>query len=43
MIKYIYLLVGVAYLERNDADQDAQDEEDERDREPDDTPHFFVS
>jgi len=28
------------YLERDDADHDAQDEEDERDDEPDDAPHF---
>ena len=30
----------VAYLEGDDADQDAGDEEDEGDDEPDDTPHF---
>ena len=28
------------YLEGDDADQDAKDEEDECDDEPDDTPHF---
>ena len=30
----------VAYLEREDADHDAQKEKDERDDEPDDAPHF---
>jgi hypothetical protein len=30
----------MAYLERDDANQDAKDEEDERDDEPDDAPNF---
>ena len=30
----------MAYLEREDADHDAQKEKDERDDEPDDAPHF---
>jgi hypothetical protein len=30
------------YLEGYDADQDAKDEEDERNDEPDDTPHFEI-
>ena len=38
---YIYLLVRVAYLERDDANQNAHDEEYECDDEPDDTPHFI--
>lgn len=29
------------YLEGDEANQDATDEEDERDDEPDDAPHFF--
>ena len=42
MIKNICenLLVRVAYLKGDDADQDARDEKDESDDEPDDTPHF---
>ena len=40
-IKYICPLVRVAYLERDDANQDARDEEEERDDEPDDTPYFL--
>ena len=35
------LFVRVAYLKGDEADQDATDEEDERDDEPYDTPHFF--
>jgi hypothetical protein len=38
---YIYPLVRVAYLERDDSDQDARDEEEKRDDEPNDTPNFF--
>ena len=30
----------VTYFEREDADHDTQKEKDERDDEPDDTPHF---
>lgn len=32
---------GAAYLEREDADHDAQNEKDERDDEPDDAPPFL--
>lgn len=38
--KYMYLHVKVAYLERDDADQNPEDKEQERYDEPDDTPHF---
>lgn len=39
--KYMYLHVKVAYLERDDADQNPEDKEQERYDEPDDTPHFL--
>ena len=39
--KYMYLHVRVAYLERDDADQNPEDKEQERYDEPDDTPHFL--
>jgi len=35
------MFVRITYLKRDDADQDATDEENECDDKPDDTPHFF--